>query len=550
MTKKSPAMLFSTVTFWAGLNLHFGSRYWQVVKSPEMSVGKIAAACIMAWILLASFYACFHTMSFLFSLVVRRYGRPLPVNNNARPPVAVLYTTRDDLQEAALRTCVQQDYAGPFHIFVLDDSRDPAERERVDAACALHPGRITCIRRADQRGFKAGNINHALNLIGDEYPYVAIADADEVLPSEFLRKLVAIAEANPNLGFVQAAHRMYGRSDFGRRAGDGLDLHWSHFLPARGRFGFVYFFGHGALLRTAAIRAVGGVPELVSEDVALGMAMLGKGFGGHFAGHVVCQEEVPASFRAYRTRHKKVIRGTMELLFRAFPTFLLDRRVGWVEKLDLGIATAGLFLPIPFLGFCVLLHMVMPYSLTDTCSAALHTVPSASFGHAGAELFRPLWGWDTLCFTVFTVFAPLCYVLPDLLRMPGKVLKYVFHITSISLSTVPLTVLQSFSWLGTRRSSFANTGASKPSRRSGARLETAIGACIFVGAVMTGSPFLLAFGISVLTIPLLLRTDGGGLLASWLLPVPMILTLLAFAGMPLALLGFSGALVGVTLAYP
>ena len=555
MIRKSAAMLWSTSLLWLSLNSYFALRYVEILYAPKAWPGKLAAGGIVAWILIASFYACFHTMSFVYSLLVRHFAAPVPRNYQARPRIAIFYTVCDDLQLSAVQSCIDQDYAGDFHVFILDDSHTAKERVRVDEVCAAHPTRVSCLRRHTRAGFKAGNINAALAQIGDEYAYVAIADADELLPPNFLTELVAIAEADPSLGFVQAAHRMYGRSAFGRQAGDGIDLHWSHFLPARHRFGFVYFFGHGALLRTHAIEKAGGFPELVSEDLALAMVMAQVGYRGYFASDVVCHEEVPTTFAAYRTRHTKVIRGTLELVTKAFPAFLKSRKVDWVQKLDLAIATAGLYLPIPFLGFCALLHLVMPFFLTDTYSIALRSAPDSGFGYilTAAGLFRPLWGWQALLFTAFTVFAPLCYVLPDLMRSPRKVLGYVFRITPVSLSTVPLTLLQSIDWLRTRRTVFDNTGrraknpAHKPMRTT--QVETLIGAILTVSAIITGSLFLLAFGLSVLMIPWLLHTNGQGRVSRWLLPVPLVLTLLAFVSVPALLLGFSGAFIGVALAH-
>ena len=545
-----PLMLFTTALFWAALNSHFASRYLVVVDAPQQLAGKIVAAGIVAWILLASFYACFHTTSFVFSLLVDRFAKPVTKNYQSMPPVAVLYTCKDDMQEAALESCLAQAYPNRA-IFVLDDSLTEAEQARVDRFCRHHE-QVTCLRREGRDGFKAGNLNHALRSIGEQYPYLAVVDADEILPKDFLVETVAIAEGDPSLGFVQARHRMYGQTAFGRGAGDGLELHWSYYLPARNLFGFVYFFGHGALLRTKACLTVGGFPEIVSEDAALAMRMRTAGYRGHFTSDVVCLEEVPPSYGAFRARHAKVVRGTLELIARELPGFLRSKHVSCTEKLDLSVATAGIYLPIPFMAFVTMLHFVMPLFLTETYSFTLRAASDAEFGYilTSAGLFRALWGWDTLAFTAFTVFAPLCYVLPDFLRTPGRVLGYVFRITPVSLSTVPQTVRECVQWLYGRQNTFDNTGRRDAPRLARAvAIDTCVGAALCLCAIVTGSLFLLSLGLSVLMIPLLMKSNGQGRLVAWLLPVPLALTLVAFISMPALLLGFSGALVGVALAH-
>ena len=51
-------------------------------------------------------------------------------------------------------------------------------------------------RRITRRGFKAGNMNNALALHGGHFAYFAVADADEMLPAEFLSVCISRMRSN------------------------------------------------------------------------------------------------------------------------------------------------------------------------------------------------------------------------------------------------------------------------------------------------------------------------------------------------------------------
>src|SRR5205085_2057210 len=222
-----------------------------------------------------------------------------------------------------------------------------------------------------------------------------------------------IAEGNKELGFVQASHHEYGETEYGKQTGEGISLHWNYFLPARNRFGFVYFYGHGALLRFKALIAVGGFPEVVSEDIALTTRLREAGYRGYYAHDIKCQEETPPSYQAFRRRNKKITSGTLEFLVRFYPSFLRSPNVSLVEKFDLLIASSIIYLPIPFVGFLCILYFIMPLLSEWPNLGSLLPIKGISAQHlrATAAMFGPLWYWDSLAFIFFTVFAPLCYLI-------------------------------------------------------------------------------------------------------------------------------------------
>jgi cellulose synthase/poly-beta-1,6-N-acetylglucosamine synthase-like glycosyltransferase len=102
---------------------------------------------------------------------------------------AVFYLTCDDFVPRALQTCFNQQYPPEcFRVLICDDSEDPIDRGQIDRT----GGSPTVVRRLKRKGFKAGNVNHALlssTELTDEW--IVFADADQMLPEAFLAELSA-----------------------------------------------------------------------------------------------------------------------------------------------------------------------------------------------------------------------------------------------------------------------------------------------------------------------------------------------------------------------
>ncbi|MEZ4893405.1 MAG: glycosyltransferase [Saprospiraceae bacterium] len=101
-----------------------------------------------------------------------------------QPAIALLYTTCNDFVEESVESCVRQHYNN-YKVYILDDSSQQSFKDQVDAFAAEYPDRVTVVRRPDRKGFKAGNMNYGLANHAINEPYFAIADADEILPTDF-----------------------------------------------------------------------------------------------------------------------------------------------------------------------------------------------------------------------------------------------------------------------------------------------------------------------------------------------------------------------------
>lgn len=460
-----PAQYLTIFTMWGISLLWFHPRLVSLMDMATSPAGWIALLFFIAFVELAWLYGFYNIGVIVFALINRRLSRgdtpPAPLPPGQAPGVAILYTTCNDFVEESAASCVRQEYPD-YHVYILDDSSDPAYLERVEAFARAHPERVSVVRRADRRGFKAGNLNHGLAHAAVHEPYFAIADADEILPVDFLSKLIPYLEADPEIGFVQANHRANpdATSPLARALGAGIDIHWKWYQPLRNRFGFVMFLGHGAVIRRAGWETVGGFPELVSEDLAFAMRLREHGWRGRFVEEVVCYEDFPETVRAFRVRHIKWTRGTCEFLTREMGGLLRSRRITWSEKWDILFPTLNLPLTLFYFLFMIDANLILPMlfgserPLTLTAGGSEVVVPVMALD-AG---FNAIYSGDFFLITLMTFLAPvLCFVLA-MWRTPIRLFRFLCHSTALYAALGPLSAFGVASYLVTGKATFLVTG--------------------------------------------------------------------------------------------
>jgi len=455
-----PHLYLSVFGAWLLALAWFHPRLATLFSMAETPLAWAALAFFVAFTELAWLYAFFNVGVLVFAAWYRRSPEPRAEALSAPrqlPAVALLYTTCNDFVEASALSCVSQRYPS-FTVYLLDDSSDPAYRARVDAFAACHPERVRVVRRADRRGFKAGNLNHALSRATCDEPLFALADADEILPPDFLSRTARILLAEPSCGFVQANHRANPRAatPFAAMLGQGIDIHWRWYQPLRNRYGFVMLLGHGALLRRATWKAVGGFPELVSEDLAFALRAREQGWRGRFAEDVVCYEDFPEDMRAFRVRHMKWTRGTCEFLSREIWRALRSPRIPLVEKLDILFPTLNLPLSLVYFLFVLDANLL----LTSLFGQVRHITLELG-GHslvlptlALDERFRAIMSADFYAITLLTFTAPiLCFII-DLWRTPLRLLRFLGSSTAAYGALGPLSSLGVLFYLLTGKAVF------------------------------------------------------------------------------------------------
>lgn len=433
---------------WSVALVWFHPRLASLLTIANTSLKWAAVAFFIVFTELAWLYAFYNVGVMIFATIYRRWHAPKTTQAQplliVSPAVALLYTTCNDFVAASAQSCVEQDYPD-FTVYILDDSSDPEYRNRVNAFAEQHATRVRVVRRPDRRGFKAGNINHGLTEVATSEPLFALADADEILPSNFLRRMVPRLLSVDKCGFVQANHQSNpaAPSKLAAEMGAGINAHWRWYHPLRNRYGFVMLLGHGAVIRRAAWQEIGGFPEIVSEDLAFALRIRERGWRGHFAEDIVCYEDFPETIRAFRIRHMKWTRGTCEFLAKEMWPALRSSRIPLVEKLDVLFPTLNLPLALFYLLFVIDANLVLVslFGYWQPLSIALgnsHIVlPTLRLN----QNFGVLTGVDFFLITLMTLLAPVLCFIVEMWRRPIQLFRFLGKSTAIYGTLGPLSCL-------------------------------------------------------------------------------------------------------------
>lgn len=291
-----------------------------------------------------------------YHLVSARHSRAVPHRaRDVQPRVVLVYCTYNDFSAESLQRSMRQDYDN-FEVVILDDSTKPEYRAEADAFGAEHGVRV--VRRADNAGFKAGNLNNYLGTA--EYDYFVILDSDEIIPPGYIRRALDYFAHYPNAGIVQANHvATRNRNAFMRMFSIGVDSHWIAYQSVKDRHGFLSLLGHGAMVSHECYTAAGGFPHVVAEDLCFSIAARDAGYFTVFAPDIVCEEEYPVDYLAFKKRHSKWTQGNMEFIKR-YTGVILRSRMTWFEKLDIVLFTYNLPLTAVFSVYVAIHVIVLP----------------------------------------------------------------------------------------------------------------------------------------------------------------------------------------------
>ncbi len=348
----------------------------------------------LAVVMLALFLALFAWIALSFTSAIAGFfsllsggGRRLGISAGADPPPP---TTRTALlmpcyNESPVRVMAglqaiweslrDAGQADAFDIFILSDTTDPDLWVAEEEAFLALRGRtashgVFYRRRKKNTARKAGNIGDWVMRWGDAYPQFLILDADSVMRAETLLWLVAAMETHPDAGIIQTlpiitgGTTLFARSQqfagrvYGPLIAQGIA--WWH--GAEGNY-----WGHNALIRTAAFAAQAGLPELSGR----------KPFGGHIQSHDFVEaalirragwavhmvpalagsyEESPPSLIDLAVRDRRWCQGNLQHI-AVLPT----RGLHWMSRLHLltGIGsyiTAPLWLLFMLVGILIALR--------------------------------------------------------------------------------------------------------------------------------------------------------------------------------------------------
>lgn len=253
--------------------------------------------------------------------------------------------------ERLLRSAAAIDYPhDQLQIQVIDDSSDETT-EIVEAVFHELRNRYPLIdfqhlRRSHRQGWKAGALNYGLDRASGEF--LAIFDADFVIPSDFLRRTVHFFTGE-NVGLVQARWAFMNRQQSALTAtqADKLDSHQMYEQSARHWSGrWIFFHGTAGIWRKSAIASAGRWSSVTDiEDADLSIRALLKDWQFIYLNDLQVMSELPSAMGAYLTQQRRWKRGWIKIFQLYWWKILRSQAPFWV-RLDMLLRLVNMFLTL------------------------------------------------------------------------------------------------------------------------------------------------------------------------------------------------------------
>jgi cellulose synthase (UDP-forming) len=323
--------------------------------------------------------------------------------------VAVLIPTWNEPPEVLAPTIAAAVALQPVHeTWVLDDGNRP----HIAGLAADLGARY--LRRPDRRHAKAGNLNHALEVV--QADVVAVLDADHVARPDFLVNTLGYFD-DPRVALVQTPQDFYNLESFEHSrtaARDGFNeqsLFYRAILPGKNRWQAAFWCGTNALLRVSALKQVGGVATgTVTEDIHTTIRLHAAGWRTIYHNEVLARGLAAAGASQYLLQRHRWGTGAMQVLRADNP--LTVRGLTWPQRLAYAFTLFGWFDAWRSLGY-----LLVPIAVLLTGAIPIRA-PLGTFAVAFAVTFTlqqlALWllgrGWQR----------PWLAILFDLVRLPSN----------------------------------------------------------------------------------------------------------------------------------
>ena len=234
----------------------------------------------------------------------------------------------EDLGTIRKTATAAKNMLGKHTTYILDDGKSDEVRD-----LAQEIG-VEYIRRADNIGAKAGNVNNALqNTTSD---FFVILDADHVPEPNFLFETMPFFY-DDTVSYVQTPQYFENMNNF-ISIGSGYAQRIFYKLISRGKnkFNAAFCVGTNVVFRTTHVMEIGGIyQDSNSEDIWTSILLHEKGYKSIFISDVLAIGEAPDTTKAYVKQQQRWATGGFEILIRHNPVFrnlTLDQKLQYLAS--------------------------------------------------------------------------------------------------------------------------------------------------------------------------------------------------------------------------
>ena len=204
------------------------------------------------------------------------------------------------------------DLRGEHRTWLLDDGRSDEMRALAEEMGCRY------LRRLNNHGAKAGNVNHALTIAKGDY--FCIFDADFVPHADFLEHTLPFF-VDETVAFVQTP-QTYGNlhNMISRGAGYMQTVFYKYVQPGRNHFNAAFCVGTNVVFRRAAVHEIGGIhADSKSEDVWTSLRLHERGWRSVYLAKTLAVGDAPDTVEAYTKQQLRWATGGFEIMIKANP---------------------------------------------------------------------------------------------------------------------------------------------------------------------------------------------------------------------------------------
>ena len=314
------------------------------ISAVTYMVWRVTSISVNGWwisvpLFIAEAFGALHLLGFYHTLWPRKEAPLTQTDNPTYYPIYVFVPTVNEGVEIVRPTIrgIQKALAAyknryphaRAHIVICNDgyvANVPEWHEMEDLAEEMG---VTCVTRTEPGGMKAGNIEHARQLLGVHgNSLLAIFDCDQIPDRDFFLKMVT-PFADPSIGWVQTG-QYYRNLDapISRWANEQNRIFYNLISPGKSTLNAAIICGTNFVVRAAAFDEIDGLPQdNVTEDIAASIRLHANWRSLFIHEHLVTGLG-PMDFRGYFSQQRRWATGNIGVGLNNWRYLLMPSRNG------------------------------------------------------------------------------------------------------------------------------------------------------------------------------------------------------------------------------